>query len=391
MAKLDRNAAQKGEKLLSEWAAPRESVSLSVPELQALVGRDASADVAIVARLGAIADTASVEALRNIEQKSTDKAVHKEVRRALYRLEQKGLTIPSEAPTAAPVLTAAHAIEGLLSPIDGNGDRMVWLVKARPAGVAHLYAVINDPGGLREVDLFETTRKAVREARDSLRQRNEIEMVDADWHYCDYLIDRATHWARERQSPMNGDYGRLRAVLIGAPVREMRPPIYEHLSADEVRAQPELVTDSASVLEQKELRTWFFERDTLAPFLDEVKQVQNSLIVLPEAQQQERTRMVGEKAVEQIFGGSMQASWVRRLEEMAYIFQVTRRPDVAKRALAAALALQDSRRGGIGIPLCDTMVTAGMTFWMRMEHKQEAEESRSQLVLTPQQALRERR
>lgn len=389
MAKLDRDSLlRKGEQLLNEWTAGREGETLSIAELRELGGRDAAADVAIAARLGAIVETASVEALRDIEQRSTDKAVHKEVRRALYRLEQKGMAVPADAPSA-PITPAVQPIEGYLSAIDGNGDQLVWLVKTRPSGVAHLYGVINDPEGLREVELFDTSRKTLRAARQSLRERNEIDMIEADWRYCDFLLDRATHWATARQQPMSGDYGRLRTVLIGTPVQAMRPLIFAHLDADAVRQRPELLADSASVLEQKEFRTWFFERDKLAPYLDEVKQIQDSPIVLPEAQQQERIRMVVEKVVEELFGGEMQASWARRLEEMAYIFHATKRPEVAERTLAAALALEASTHAGKGIPLCETIASVGMTFWLRMEQQQEAEQARGQLVVTPQQALRD--
>lgn len=389
MGKLDRTALlRKGELLLKEWA-PALAPEAALAQLQALAGRDAAADIAIAARLGAIADPAHVEALRALEQHSSDKNVHKEVRRALYRLEQKGLAIPAEPLPSIAKPTVTQSLEGYVSPIDGHGDRLVWLVKSRAGGVAHLNAVLNDPEGLREVETYETTRKHIRSARDSLRERNQIDMVEADWHYCDFLIDRATAWAKQRNLRMVGDYGHLRAILIGAPVQPSPPLIYRYLQADAIRSRPELLNDSASVLEQDEFRTWFLERATVAPYIEEVKQVRNSPIVLAEAQQQERVRLIGEKAVEQLFGGEGQASWVRRLEEMAYIFYALKRPHIAERTLAAALALSDSKHGGKGIPFFETLAGAGMMLWLRTEEKHEAEESRGQLVLTPQQALRE--
>ena len=87
------------------------------------------------------------------------------------------------------------ALEGYLSAVDGRGDQLVWLVKPHPGGLAHLFAVINDPEGLREVNLFETTRKALRASREELLRKHELRMIEADWRYCDYLIDRAFHWA----------------------------------------------------------------------------------------------------------------------------------------------------------------------------------------------------
>jgi len=386
MAKLNReDLLRQGEHLLKEWLGEG---SASIDQLRDVGGRDAAADVAIAARLGAMAEANSADVLRAIESASRDKNVHKEVRRALYRLEQKGVAIPAAAPTPPPA-PLTQALEGYLSPLDGHGDRLVWLVKTRPSGVVHLYAVVNDPEGLREVELFDTTRKAVRAARQSLLERNEIAMIEADWRYCDFLIDRAIAWARERQTHTIGDYGRLRTVLIGTPVQTTAAPIYAHLAADHIRQHGELLVESASILEEKEMRTWFFERDKLADYLDDVKRIQHSPIVLPEIQQQERARQVGEKAVEQLFGGAMQASWVRRLEEMAYFFHATKRPEVAKRSLAVALALKDSKDGGKGIPFCEALINTGLMFWQRLDQQHEAEEQRGQLVVTPEQALRE--
>ena len=79
--------------------------------------------------------------------------------------------------------------------MDGRGDQLVWLVKSQPAGVAHLFAVLNDPEGLREVALNTITRKALKAVRAELEERHELRLVDVDWHYADFLIHRAFEWA----------------------------------------------------------------------------------------------------------------------------------------------------------------------------------------------------
>jgi len=77
--------------------------SINAEALRSLTGRHADADLAIAARLGTHAEPASVETLLALEAGSTDKLVRKEVRRSLYRLEQRGVTIPP-APRLSTVL-----------------------------------------------------------------------------------------------------------------------------------------------------------------------------------------------------------------------------------------------------------------------------------------------
>src|SRR6185369_6133787 len=44
----------------------------------------------------------------------------------------------------------APLVEGWVSPVDGRGDRLVWIVRPqREGGLAVLTAVLNEPAGLR--------------------------------------------------------------------------------------------------------------------------------------------------------------------------------------------------------------------------------------------------
>ena len=374
-----------GEARLREWAV---GDAAGVDVLRSLVGRDADVDLAIAVRLGRIAEPASVEALRAVEAATDDKLVQREVRRALYRLQQRGVAVPTAAVERPPVV-AAPALEGYLSAVDGRGDQLVWLVKPHPGGLAHVFAVVNDPEGLRDVDLFETTRKALRATREELIAQHALRLVDADWHYCDFVLDRAVRWAVEQQRPMHGDYPAIRARLIRTPVTAMRPLIYAHLDAEALRHDARALQEAAEMLAEPDLRTWTFHRETLQPYLEAVQRIKDSPLVLNEMQQKERVLEVSARAVEALFGGDRQASWVRRFTEMAYYFHATDRPLQARRACATALALEASHHGGRGIPVCEALTGASLGAYLEAEETREAEEARTSLVVTPQQALRE--
>ena len=67
---------RRGEHQLHEWGVPADA---SVSALRAVSGRDAAADVAIAARLGAHADSASIDALTALEAASNNRLVRKEI------------------------------------------------------------------------------------------------------------------------------------------------------------------------------------------------------------------------------------------------------------------------------------------------------------------------
>src|SRR5438552_15714694 len=100
MSKPDRDAQRRtGETRLREWGVPADAEAAA---LQAFIGRDPAADLAIAARLGAQTAPASVEVLAVLESGTADKLVRKEVHRSLYRLQQRGMAIPRPSPSPSP-------------------------------------------------------------------------------------------------------------------------------------------------------------------------------------------------------------------------------------------------------------------------------------------------
>lgn len=392
MAKRDRDESLRaGEALLESWGVAGDAAPSA---LTASMGRDVAADLAIAQRLGALPGDESVALLQKLEAASADKLVHKEVKRALYRLEQRGVAVPA-APTPAavgPIVPAA--IEGYLSPIDGHGDQLVWLVKPRSGGVLHLFAVINDPEGMRETDLTVVTRKALKAVRGELQAKHELTLVPADWRYCDFLMRRAFAWARAREARIEGDYPALRAQLVHEPgLEEMPPLILAHVDAAALTADDDRLAQSGTLIEQKEFRTWVFTPEQLKPYLDELAAIRDSPLVLDRAQQEERFRSVIDGAVERLFGGAPRDSWVRWLYETAYVFWSTGRREPARMAVTVAAALARSAHGGRGIPFCEHLARGSLALYFQAAAEQEAERSQSSLIVTPQQlrAQRERR
>jgi hypothetical protein len=388
VAKLGREELLKeGERLLESWG---QGAATSLADLQPLAGREAAADLAIANRLGGSGSAESVDFLRRLERESAEKLVRKEAKRALYRLEQRGVDVPEE-PTGEPLSIAAPALEGYVSPIDGRGDQLIWLVKSRTGGVLHLFAVINDPEGMRETELAAHTRKGLKTLRAELEKKHELRLVETDWHYCDFLMRRAFAWARERNASVAGDFPALRAQLTNEPGADELPPIiWSRLDSAKIDADSAALASSPEVLNEPELRTWFFGPEQLEPYLRELGEIRESPLVLDRHQQEERFAAVIARAVEELFGGDHRASWARRLYELAYFFSATGRPERARSAAAAGRALERGGHGARGVPLLEQLARTSLFAFFQASVKEETERAKDSLIVTPQQVRAQR-
>lgn len=370
-----------GERQLAAWGVAPDA---DVAALAIHAGRDAAADVAIAHRLGGIPSEASAAALQRLETASPDRHVRKAVKRALYRLQQRGIAVAASPPVtpAASAAVLATPLEGYVSPVDGRGDQLVWLVRPQPGGVLHLFAVVNDPQGLREVALHSATRKALRTLRQELEQRHEVRLVAIDWRHADFLVQRAFHWARAAGTRMEGDYPALRAQWAHEPAAAASP-------LPPPAADAAALERSADLLGEPELRTWFRTVEDLAPYLEEVGGAQESPLVLNQLQQQERYDDIINRAIDATYGGEHRASWGRRLTELARYFAASRRPARAAEADAVAAALE-AGTAPREIPFCGQLVRASLAFYVQLAAQQQAERAKGSLIVTPGQAARER-
>lgn len=385
MAKDDRESRlRRGRQQVADWGLAADT---PVAVLGEHLGRDLAADLAIVERLGGTEATA-VPLLLQIEVQADDKLLRREARRSLYRLEQRGIEVPHPSPEPGITLPATSALEGSMSPVDGRGDQLVWIEKRTGRGSDFVFAVINDPEGLREVDYFHSSRKEVLAAQAEMLRRNEVRIVPVDWHHCDFLIERARRWAEER-GQRTADYARLRTQLTAEAPIESDHPVFARIPREQIEAEPEWLAKATLLVTEPELRTWFFGREQLQAYIDEFQQIRDSPLVLNRSQQTERQELLVQNAVEQIFAGERGASWSRRLLEMAYFFDMTKRHPQAKSTLASALALQSSEHGGRGIPLCEALVRGSLMAHLQMAQREEEEHRRSSLLVTPGEALRE--
>ena len=361
-------------------SAPAAEAVACLGALRAAAGVSAGA---IARALGAIASTEAAAMLAEMEAGASG-ALRREVRRALFRLRQRGIAPAAGAAgaAAAPRRPAAGAgLSALFSPADADGARVVWLLKQRRGGaIARLWGLLADGEGLIEVALSELSRRALRAERAEMERRAGLTMVEGDAHLADYVLCEAFRRTPAEKRAQVGNFLTLRTEIIGAPPpAEIVHPIYAEMASALEHEPP------AALLKEPEAAAWKFPPAEIKPYVDEIKAIQESVLVLNRVHQEERINVVVERAVGELLGGARAAAARRRLEDMAYYMARSGRRAAAGWVAAAAARLRDGadpRR----IPFFQALIRAQLGAAFAEVQEREREEPR--LIMTPAEALR---
>ncbi|MEB2284597.1 MAG: hypothetical protein B6D46_00670 [Polyangiaceae bacterium UTPRO1] len=356
--------------------------------LLALAGRTPALDRALAERLATVVDAAHAAALRDLAAAAAHrgwKAAAKEARRALYRFGQRGVVPPAPAaPAAAPAPRwAAPALEGWASGIDGRGDRLVWIVRPQPGGgLLAMTAILNEPRGLREVQLAELSRKSFRALRDELVTRQRLRLVALDGAYCDALLAAGYERARAGgAAEAVGQYPALRARLTSRPPAPLEPPMIARV-APAAAQDTAAIAAGAKLLDEVDFATWLLDRATLAPYLEDLRAARASPILVSQPLLEERVQAVLTRAERELFAGPAAAPWRRRLEEMAFVLHATGRPEFAAAAAATAASLG---RGEAPLPFSTTLLRRSVDACLAADEAQARAEAESSVLVRPGQ------
>jgi hypothetical protein len=372
-------------KLLEAGFDPASAPADAIAKLRALRGKPTVTDVAIARALGMIADSSASAMLVEMEAGASG-ALRREVRRALYKLKQHGIDTPALTPPPPAGMRDSDTekeIGAMLSPIDGEGARIVWIVKPRmQGGLLRMWALISESEGLVGAQNTHLSRRELKSERDELERRAQVKLVDGDWRVADFIACEAWRNTPESRRGQVGNFLALRAELISSPPpTELVHPVYTELAA-EVAAEPSL-----ELLKEPELLEWRLPDDLLKRYVDEINQAGESVIVLSPVHKQERVNAVIDRAAGELLSGDNGKRIQRRLEDIAYYLARVGRREQAGWAVAAAARLRD----GIEV----TKVVFFQAFirtqlgTVAAAEQQKAEEE-PRLIMTPAEAMRAR-
>ncbi|HEU5463997.1 MAG TPA: hypothetical protein VFV82_07690 [Candidatus Binatia bacterium] len=357
-----------------------------VSRLTAEFGKDRATDLAIIFSLGKIVDPAALAALQQIEGRASDKDSKKEIKRALFKLAQKGLALADEKTTgnkaAAPLFTSEPEIEAFMSSVDGGGGRLIWIAKAQPSrGLQVIQAMLHDRDGLLRFGGMHIRRKELRKMADQIKQQHSVTMIPVPWMYADQVVYEGYEKAKARgQSGLEHFHEIRSAVATGKP-KEISHPIYETLDATVVR-DGAWREQSRRLLDEPELRYWILTDEWVREFVAQVEAAQSSRLVLNPLQKEERLSAIVRDAVRALCSGENGQAFKRRMEDMALYFFETNRKELAALSLAVALQCGEGDPGPLDVSFLTGLMQKSFAVLMSQE-KTKKEEDRSSLIIKP--------
>jgi len=356
-------------------------------------GTDPELEAYVIELVGGFDDDSAGAKLAALAERTSSKAVRREIKRALYRLEQRGRWKPPEAPApprARDLLGPADdATEAWMSRIDPLGGRLVWMARRHGSGVASLSALIDEDAGIREFRSGETTRKSLREAQREITRETGIGLVEVPWEWAHEVLRRAFARTERGRFPETPSVLKALAPHASADSEHVRHPIDALLDRAAVAEDESALAGSTQALAEPETGGWLLPLGWLEKALDSFSEADSSLVVVSPALKEERLRESFEGAVATILDApDRRERFADRLEETAYLLARRGAEAAARGTLAAALAAR-AGRPITEIPILADVTRRSLALAFEARAERQAEAAKSSLVMTPQQALAE--
>jgi hypothetical protein len=277
-------------------------------------------------------------------------------RRALYRLAQQGVT-PPPRPSARPVVErrAERPARAWLSGIDGTGSRAAWILfEGGFGGTVLCSLILNDIVGVLEAAGGEITKKRLDTELAALRANQKLPWIEVAPARAVAAVREALARHRTLGTTPPAAFARWQPVFAGLPVDDA-PAVPPGAPAD-----PAMLERAAELLGVPELASWFLDPESVQSESLELLQTRESRLVVSDQIKAEREAAVIDRIVEREFTPEARERWARRLDEMAFVFEATGRPEHAAMAAAAAVALRDVAQDVRRQPFAEALARRGL-------------------------------
>ncbi len=332
---------------LKSHEAMGEPLEISLQQIQSHLNASPEKDMAIVSAMGAISNERTAKLLLALSQSVSDKRVIKGIRRSLYRIEQKGISVEAvqaekhERSVLRP--PAEDESHGFISAVDSEGSQIVILtVSRKPKGLYLLQGIVSDTRGLIEFNRVETTKRGFRDFYQSMRQPGQFAIVEADVSHCRFLLEQAARLTEgQGKSPPAAYFSSKRELDKIEPVDS--PPVFVLLNEKEIQGDARLLKKSSELFQSEPFSSWFLPPEQVEKYAQLIEDAEESRLVLNPAQKEERLQETYRKALVEIFTDERRRLYRRRLEEMAYVLMKEGDEESARLALAASIDLRSAR------------------------------------------------
>ena len=333
----------------------------------------------------------TVPILSEIGKAFAEKNVQKEIKRAFFRLKQRGVPIPEaghpEKPQSPLKRTESAEPFVYVGPVDGSGSRVLFIALPRiPKGYDIGMGVISDVEGFLEFVSGTYSKKQMKEVK-SMFIESVDPLVETSLSHAATILEGIHGREGLGRTDAANNYLQLRPLLLEKTALLEQSIIYDFIPEEDL--SQDILTDSRiqKLLNHKLLESWIVQPEEIRPIMEEIRKTEESPILISGAQKTGRIEEIKEKAVADLYPESKRTLLKNRLEETAYVFFKLGEEEYARFCLTAALSF-DKKDSILGVnPFLKAFVERTLSLYLRgnkdMEQPKEGtkENSSSKLIL----------
>jgi hypothetical protein len=277
-----------------------------------------------------------------------DKTCQKALKKAFHLLQTQGIVIPPdlvkiEAPGLFKPVAVSGQIKGYASRIEGNGSRLVILQLPRQATQSFnlFLALCSDVEGLKDTYAVLLSNKEAKKYLANTKEDIPGELIDLPPAHVFRILEESYQANPDQASDSVVAYLRVRPVLANWLGQEAAPDIHGLLPP--LEALEPYLQQSKNLSLKEDFAGWHFRPEELGSWLQKIKDIEKSPLVLTPDQKVARIENLMAEAVNDLFPLDKRHLLSRRLLEMAYYLDRTGKPHLARQAQAAGLDLERER------------------------------------------------
>jgi hypothetical protein len=316
-----------------------------VESLEPLIQRSVPFTLAFVEALGSASSPVAVKVLQRLDEMEAEKPVRRAVKTALYRLARQGLLHEREKTRSDPVVLVPRPMdrqaEAWVSWPESEGERGLVL-KLPHAGRGYLVAIglLNAEGILYELDAFQTTRKGVKELLEKMTDGVTDRLMEIPVEHVRFLYEETAETHQRHNMELPAGYDMVYKQLASQFDQPSRPHVYRLLDEKEIAGDIWLLRSSDGLFETQPFVSWRLPGELVTAFVDKIKQLRESRLVVSESVQRERAGQIYREAATEIFTPEIRQRYRRLLEEAALLLYLQDREKEARLAMAVVSDLK---------------------------------------------------
>jgi hypothetical protein len=350
----------------SSGKSEEEILEFLLPQL----GNDPQAAGKLAELMVSIPDRMTGRLLHRMFEATQDRRVRKIIKRSLYRLKSKGVSVKEISPDKKESILRPLRVEppeGFGNGYDLSWNRFLTLTIPHPGrGSRVLHGLINDTKGIVSFSGAEMSRKELRNFFDEVKKASPTPVVEMEASYVGFLFTHAYQLTLSKGEALPPDYLHLKSEVEKIKKDYERPLIYYTIGDKKIEDDDRMLRRGGDLLKIDLFSNWRIEEEQIQPYADEVWEAEESKIVLNPAQKEVRFQGIYQKALTDLFSGEKRFLYQRRLEEMAYVLLKLGKEEEARISLSVAMDLEKPLNPIQPNPFLFQLVTKSI-FWLLAE------------------------